>query len=82
MRVTGQLGQVRPGQVCHPAEVWDYEGQAKKNRSRANRTKLPKPKVKMSNELESDGGVFRVTEADGVGYYETETGSPSSTDPQ
>ncbi len=42
----------------------------------------------MSNELrlESDiamaPGEFRIIGADGVGYYETETESPSSTNPQ
>ena len=49
-----------------------------KKRSKANKNEG----AQMSNELENDGGEFRATEADGVGYYETETGSPSSTNPQ
>jgi hypothetical protein len=59
----------------------------RKKRSRANKNEG----AQVSNELRlehglesrrSYGGEFRVTGADGVRYYETETESPSSTNPQ
>ncbi len=78
----GLAGQTRPGQVYYSAEVWDHEGQAKK-RSRANKTKVPNEQ--RARECQhyhlSYGGEFRIFGADGVDYFETETESPSSTNP-
>jgi hypothetical protein len=88
MPVPGRRGQARPGQVYYPAEVQDHESQAKTTfESEHNEG------AQMSNELESERAMvvielwwrFRVIGADGVqvGYYcETETESPSSTNPQ
>ncbi len=82
--LVGQKGQVRSGQVLLGRSLGP-RGPSEKNVRELTERRCPTFLFEMSNELESDRAMEMNLESfgvDGVGYDETETEPPSSTNPQ